>query len=154
MFTVFVPGDFRLLFYFASSNDQLLGGLGGVTNSHGSLFMCWPLTRFEFAISMAEAQRLLCSLWRGGAAIVRSGPSEWSRSQISRGKRSETYITLEKLLLPLRRNDLVAYARQKARAGIGGWVHVATRRRETPIEHFPSASVSPIPLFWRTKCRS
>ena len=131
---------------------SLLGGLGGVT-----IILCLAAPcscAAEFAISMADAWRLLCSPWRGGAAIVRSGPSEWSRSQISRGKRSETYITLEKLLLPLRRNDLVAYARQKARAGIGGWVHVATRRRETPIEHFPSASVSPIPLFWRTKCRS
>ena len=68
----------------------------------------------EFVISMADARGLLCSLWRGGAAIVRSGPSEWSRSQISREKRSETYITLEKLLLPVRRNNVVDYPRRRA----------------------------------------
>lgn len=64
--SVFVPGDFHLLFYFASSNDQLLGGLGGVTKSLLILCLVAPCScAAEFAISMADAWRLLCSLWRG-----------------------------------------------------------------------------------------
>ena len=89
----FSSGDFHLLLFLAPSDDHL-GGLGGVTNSLLILRLIPVhvlLMRFEFVISMADAGGLLCSLWRGGAAIVRSGPSEWSsRSQISQKRTSHS----------------------------------------------------------------